>query len=868
MSTNPDSEAMYASRAAVPPPRWRDVARQRSMLLVLAVSLLIAAWVAFGLLALRQQAMNSELRTLDALSAALAAQADGTLTVAETALRATADGLGSGALVPGSREAQDTLRARASALPMFRELLVLDAEGREVASSSGEPPGPGSHAAAPYFLLAREDNDATLHVGLPQQLPGSREPVVPLSWPWHSAQGNFNGLVVLLADAEFLDAGFALSAPTPDTGLQIYRPEGGVLSDGPGENSARVLAPALSRALWDRAEVSKAHLVDEAGNRQRLVAPHLLKRAPLLLVVTRDADAVLSEWRQQARLVAAFVSSALLVTLVLSLRSVREQQWRRASEAVLAAERERTLRALQAAREGVWEWNPATGETYMSPRMKELLGLSPEERPVRGEALAGLASIHPDDRGALNEAIRAHLDGRLPAFSVTLRVRPGPGPSRDDGGWRHVRCRGQALGEGPGTLRLCVGTAYDVSAEVAADEQAHRMQEQLQRARRLEALGTLAGGVAHDFNNILAAVLGYGERARAAVAEGTPVARHMDHVLLAGRRGKVLVERVLSFTRGGVRVRQPFRVQPVIEEVLDLLSASVPARVTVTHRLDAPQAVAVGDSTALFEATMNLCSNGLQAMPQGGELAVSLTVEESTEPRVLWQGLLAPGAWVHLSVADSGTGIGAEALPHLFEPFFTTKSPHLGTGLGLAVVHGMVSDMGGAIDVATWPGRGSRFDLYLPLHHDASGMAAAADSHVPRGRGQVVMVVDDEVALVELVEEQLAELGYDPRGFSDPLQALQAFDAHPGEYDLVITDQAMPQLTGIELAGKLRQRRPELPVLMVSGFGGPGFAARAESIGVAWVVHKPLERAELARAIDRALRQPPALPLPGTEPVA
>ncbi len=863
MSTGPDSAAMYARRAAVPPPRWRDVARQRGMLLTLAVSLLIAAWVAFGLVTLRQQGLRSELRTLDALSAALAAQADGTLAVAETALRATADGLGSGALVPGSSQAQDTLRTRASALPMFRKLLVLDAAGREVASSSGEPDASASHAAAPYFLLAREAGDAALRVGLPQRLPGLREPVIPLSWPWRSAQGAFNGLVVLLADAEFLDAGFARSAPTPDTGMQIYRSDGGVLSDGPGENSASLLEPALSRALWVRAdEDAGAGIVDEGGGRRRLVAPNLLKRAPLLLVVMRDADAALAEWRKQARLAAAFVTSALLVTLALSLRNAREQQWRRANEAVLATERERTLRAFQAAREGVWEWNAATGETYMSPRMKELLALAPDGALVRGEALAGVASVHPEDREPLRNAIRAHLEGRSPAFSFTLRVGAG------DGTWRHVRCRGQALGEGRGAPQLFVGTAYDVSAEVAADQQAQRMQEQLQRASRLEALGTLAGGVAHDFNNILAAVLGYGEHARAALADGTAVARYLDHVLQAGRRGKALVERVLSFARGGVRIRQPFRVQPVIDEVLALLGACVPANVTVSHRLDAPQAVALGDSTALFEATMNLCNNALQAMPRGGELAVSLAVEDVEAPRNLWQGRLAPGAWLHLGVADSGTGIAPEAMPHLFEPFFTTKGPHRGTGLGLAVVHGVVSDMGGAIDVNTWPGKGSRFDLYLPLHQEANGMAAVADGHIPRGRGQVVMVVDDEAALIELAEEQLAELGYDPRGFTDPLQALQAFEAHPGEYDLVITDQVMPQLTGTELARKLRQRRPELPVLILSGFGGPGFDASVEASGVALVIHKPLERAELARAIDRTLRRPPALPLPSTETVA
>jgi signal transduction histidine kinase len=847
--------ALYARRPAVPPPRWRDVARQRGMLLALAVSLLIAAWVAFSLLTLRQQSLESELRMLDALSSALAAQADGTLAVADTALHATVDELASGAIVPGSPHAQETLRTRASALPMFLKLLVLDADGHEVAASNRPNAVMASHATAIYFRNAREAGDLGLRVGLPQFVPGLDDPVIPLSLPWLSVDGHFVGLVVLLADPEFLDAGFARGAPTRDTGLGIYRRDGGVLSDGPGENSAKLLPPVLSRALWELGEPETARIVVESSGRQRLIAPRLLQRAPLLLVVTRDASAVLAGWREHARLVAAFVASALLVTLGLSLRNAREQQWRRANEAVLAAERERALYAFQAAREGAWEWDLPSGETYMSPRMKELMGLAPSEPTPSGEALTGLRGIHPDDVAPLRAAMDAHLAGRSAEFNFTLRVDAG------GGAWRHVRWRGRALRDGDGALSLFVGTAYDVSAEVAADQQARRLDDQLQRARRLEALGTLAGGVAHDFNNILAAVLGYGERARDAVQEGSPIARHLDHVLQAGRRGKALVERVLSFTRSGARVRQPFHVQPVIEEVLDLLGASVPAQVRVTRRLEAPRAVALGDSTALFEATMNLCSNALQAMPQGGELSIALTQEAVSEPRALWQGLLAPGAWLRLSVADTGTGIAAEVLPHLFEPFFTTKGPRRGTGLGLAVVHGVVSDMGGAIDVNTRPGQGTRFDLYLPLAADGVAPEAADDSHIPRGNGQVVMVVDDEPALVELMEEQLAELGYEPRGFCDALEALQAFEARPGDFDLLISDQVMPRLTGTELAGRLQRLRPGLPVLIASGFGGPDFEARAESAGALQVVHKPLQRAELARALDRALRRPPPLPV-------
>lgn len=837
---------------AVAPPRWRDVARQRGMLLTIAVVLLMAAGVAFGLMAVRQQIVEDELRMIAALSAATAERADGTLAIAETAMRATADGLAAGAIVPDSLEAQRTLRTRASALPMFRKLVVIDAQGHEVATSTGDPDKQRNYADTAYFKAAREASGPPFRVGRPSRSAGLEGDTVALSLPWTGPGGRFLGVVVLFADSEFLDGGFARSAPTPDTALAIYRRDGDVVSDGPGDGRAKLLATTTVLTLLGEVDRHEARVIDD-GTKTLLLAPWRLERAPLMIVVSRDQDSVLEEWEEQAGLVGAFATSALLVTLGLSLRNARERQWRQAGEAVLQAERERAVRASMAAREGIWEWSPAEHRLYLSPRMKELLGL-PRDAVTPGiDGLLGVAGLHGDDVGPLRAALQDHLEGRAGDFRFTLRVDGGAGA------WRHVRLGGQALRDASGAVRIVGGTAYDISAEVAADLQSRRLDEQLQRARRLEALGTLAGGVAHDFNNILAAVLGYGERARAAVSETSDTARHLDHVLRAGQRGKALVERVLSFSRTGQRVRVPFRVQPVLEEVLELIESSIPPTVTLTPRLQAPEAVVIGDSTAVFETIMNVCTNGLQAMDRGGELTVELSIHAQRGTRHLSEGTLAPGPHVRLSVIDTGSGITPEALPHLFEPFFTTKGPNRGTGLGLAVVHGTLRDMGGAVDVQTARGRGTRFDLYWPLASAAADHDGTVDGHIPRGQGQVVMVVDDEAALVELAEEQLADLGYDPRGYADAAKALAELALHPDAYDLIVTDQVMPALTGTELARRAGAVRPGLPVLIVSGFGGADFEALAAGAGALQVLNKPLDRAELARAIDRALRRP----LPG-----
>ena len=245
-------------------------------------------------------------------------------------------------------------------------------------------------------------------------------------------------------------------------------------------------------------------------------------------------------------------------------------------------------------------------------------------------------------------------------------------------------------------------------------EAQHALQVQRSRASRLEALGTLAGGVAHDFNNVLAAILGFGEMAQDAASAGSDQARQIDRVLQAALRGQALIQRILAFSSGGARQSSVFELQPIIEEVLALLSATLRPGVVLELALEAPAARLRGDATQAFEAVMNLCTNALQAMPRGGMLSLQLTRETVAAARVLSHSRLAAGHYLMLTVADQGVGITPAVLEHLFEPFFTTRSAESGTGLGLAVVHGVVSEFGGAIDVQSQPGQGACFTLYWP----------------------------------------------------------------------------------------------------------------------------------------------------------
>jgi signal transduction histidine kinase len=391
-------------------------------------------------------------------------------------------------------------------------------------------------------------------------------------------------------------------------------------------------------------------------------------------------------------------------------------------------------------------------------------------------------------------------------------------------------------------------------ADRRRDEAQRALQAQLARTGKLESLGTLAGGVAHDFNNVLAGILGYAEMAHDAAEPGGDQERHLDKVLKAALRGKALVERILAFSRGGARVSTVFELQPVVEEVLALLAGTLRPGIVLERALEAQGAGVRGDPTQAFEAVMNLCTNAIQAMPAGGMLSIRLQRIQVNAPKVLSHSALSPGRYLSLTVSDQGEGITAAVMEHLFEPFFTTRAAQSGTGLGLAVVHGVVAEFGGAIDVQSVPGRGARFTLYFPESAAAAGPPVPSREPLPAGSGQALLVVDDEPMLVSLAEEMLRGLGYQPAGFSDPQAALEAWRDGRGRFAAVITDEVMPGLTGTQLAQAIRSQEASLPVLLVSGYGGASLAQRAAEAGVTRVLGKPLQRAELAQALADVLR--------------
>jgi nitrogen-specific signal transduction histidine kinase/CheY-like chemotaxis protein len=401
-----------------------------------------------------------------------------------------------------------------------------------------------------------------------------------------------------------------------------------------------------------------------------------------------------------------------------------------------------------------------------------------------------------------------------------------------------------ALRDADGRPYRMAGSMEDITAQ-------KDLEGQLLQAKKLEAIGTLAGGIAHDFNNILAAILGYGEMAQKSAGQGTALRRHVDAVVGAGLRAKSLVERILAFSRSGIGERKPVHVQSVVAEALDLAAASLPKQVRLVRALVAGDAAVMGDATQIHQVVMNLCANGAQAMKSGGTLAVSLDVVDKTRS-VAATSALPAGRYVRLVVRDTGTGIPAKILERIFDPFFTTKDVGVGTGLGLSLVHGIVTELGGGIEVDGRPGEGAIFTVYLPL---ASAVAAPApaDEAVPEGSGETVLIVDDEEMLVRLGEEMVAGLGYEPVGFASSAAALESFRACPERFHAVLTDESMPELTGSDLVREIRKLRPEIPIVIMSGVVTPAFSARARELGATEVLAKPLAERDLARSLATAL---------------
>lgn len=397
-----------------------------------------------------------------------------------------------------------------------------------------------------------------------------------------------------------------------------------------------------------------------------------------------------------------------------------------------------------------------------------------------------------------------------------------------------------------------LGVYDDISQQIRDGEELARLESQLSQAQKMEAIGVLAGGIAHDFNNILAAIMGYAEMAHMEVLPGSQLAQYLDRVLTSAHRAKDLVKQILAFSRQSLAERMPIKIQPLVKESLKMLRASIPTTITIKEDIYPHCGVVLADPTQVYQIVMNLCTNAFHAMEAtGGVLAVTVNTTTIESPTAINGQQLSPGEYVVLTVSDTGTGIGPETIGKIFDPYFTTKEVGKGTGMGLSISHGIVIGYGGAMVVESSVGLGSKFHVYFPVVNDKV-MEFSDSQETPTGAGERILLVDDEEPLREMGRDLIERLGYTVTARSS-LEALDAFNNNPACFDLVITDQTMPGMTGIDLARKMLKIRPDLPIILCTGFSNQVNEESAKAIGIKEFALKPLSRDSIAHLIRKLL---------------
>ncbi|MEW5912314.1 MAG: PAS domain S-box protein [Thermodesulfobacteriota bacterium] len=465
---------------------------------------------------------------------------------------------------------------------------------------------------------------------------------------------------------------------------------------------------------------------------------------------------------------------------------------------------------------------------------EEVIGHTVAERSLRTD---------PRERADLVRLLRR--DGSVRNLEVKRRVRSGE--------VRDMLLSAELLPM-PGEEAM-VAVLADITELKRAQQDKESLQAQLRQAQKLEAIGTLAGGIAHDFNNILAAMMGYTELALQDLPAQGKAGGHLQQVLQAGDRAKGLVRQILSFSRPEAQDKRPLRLTPVIQDTAKLLRATIPSTVEMRLELKAERDLVLADPVQMRQLIMNLCTNAAQAMEDGGG-RLTVRLENRALPK---QGdrpsELEAGDYLLLTVSDTGQGMTPEVAERIFEPFFTTKQMERGTGMGLAVVHGIVKGHQGAINFSSRPGRGTTFRVYLPLSPDAG-----ATEEPPQEQGECkgserILFLDDEPSLAEIGRRSLTKLGYRVTALTDSVQALELLRSRPDDFDLIITDFTMPGLTGLALAQQVLALRPQMPIIICTGFSQQLSEEKARAAGIRRVALKPLAGRQLARLVRQVLAE-------------
>ncbi|MCP4749203.1 MAG: response regulator [Desulfobacteraceae bacterium] len=490
---------------------------------------------------------------------------------------------------------------------------------------------------------------------------------------------------------------------------------------------------------------------------------------------------------------------------------------------------------IDTAREGVWVIDEQACTTFVNKQMADMLGYQVDQMLDR----TILDFVDETNKVLLQSKLARRKEGHGEQYDIVFRHKNGS----------EIYCivNANPLFDGSGHVVGSFGMITNVTERM-------RLQNRLQESQRIESIGTLAGGIAHDFNNILSSIFGYTRLMQFDLPEDSPCIEYLENIWAAAERAKNLVHQILTFSRQAEEERICLLLGPIVKETIKFLRASIPSTIEIRESIKESSLKVLADSTQIHQVVMNLCTNAAQSMEnKGGVLEITLTDADTNDCGKDAALETLTGPHLRLTVNDSGCGIPLKIIDRIFDPFFTTKKPGKGTGMGLSVVHGIVKSHGGIIRVESSEGKGSKFEVLLPAHNVETVERQAMQEPVLPSGNETVLVVDDETDIVNILIKILTYLGYQVEGKTDSREALELFRSRPSDFDLVITDLTMPDLTGIQFAQKLLEIRADLPVILCTGYDDGITRQQAQSTGIRALLLKPMDAVSLAQTVRTTL---------------
>ena len=523
----------------------------------------------------------------------------------------------------------------------------------------------------------------------------------------------------------------------------------------------------------------------------------------------------------------------------------------RATETKLRESRERLLLAMESAGEGLWEWDVEGESMQFDDLCFQLLGYDLNE-VADNHRKWWTEHIHPND----STKVQKVLDD-LMAESNGLHVSLDYRMAKKDGEYIWINLRARIVRwDHDGKPKSVIGILRDINNRKASEAEKHQLEKKLRQSQKMEAMGTLAGGIAHDFNNVLASIIGYAELVLDDIDQDSVMCHNLNEILVAGMRARDLVRRILVFSRKADTIQKPTSMNDMVGEAIKLMRATIPTSIEIQNKLSGEPLVVFANPSQIHQIIVNLCTNAFHAMEdEGGTMKVELKKVSFKEHVNLGYTDIPPGIYACITVGDTGHGIKPQYLDKIYDPYFTTKDPKKGTGLGLSIVNGIVISHRGYITVDSIPSKGTTFNVYLPVvEENVNAQIQSESNELPLGNGERILVVDDEPAIAGFQMQCLERLGYQVETYTESRAALASFTANPDNYDILVTDMTMPHMNGDILVQRIREIRPQFPVILCTGFSEKVDHRLCATLNINCFLLKPVARDKLAVSIKNALK--------------